>query len=466
MTTAIRVKSPDVTSCRFAMRPSPEGATLDRCLFYALFAALSLFQLQLAVPRLAALPIREVLYAYLYVRLFVSYRPLKSRNRVLLVFLACAAIIGVLTFLLYGPTLGYRGFARFVNCALIAPLAAEMLTHERDFRICLWIWICIAFGGCVTLAIQFSGVAIPWLVLEHPSTRGGLTRYATLLGESNIGAMAAALLLIAATELARSWLLRCVIAAWAFVFLTLSLSKAGLMGVAIAGCMLLIRGRSVIKRLIFPSITIAGLVVAGGVALIYLGDAGIAQIERYVHVLERAFIGSEGEGVIADLRFRMIEKPLHAMKLQRHESLPVWFAVVFGATYGIAGSVAVSERRLVGLDNLPHNTFLEVYLVGGAVFLFVFLVLLVRTGQAIHRYAVNADALAATVWPAYIVLCAYMVGYPVIYAPALGTWFWLIVGLSLNARVVGHKSGRSGHSVPRSMNSVQHRAIRIRRQSG
>ena len=451
---------PHLIRARTAMRMSPQGTMMDRWLFYALFATLSLFQLQVAVPLLAALPIREVLYVHLYARLFVCYRPLNSRNRVLLLFLACAAIIGILTFLLYGSNLGYRGFARFVNCALIAPLAAEILTRERDFRICFWIWICIAFAGCVTLAMQFFGAAIPWLTLVHQSSRGGMTRYMTLLGEPNIGSMAAVLLLIAMTELARGWLLRCAMAACALVFLTLSLSKAGLIGAAIAACMLLIRGRSAIKGLIAPIIIIVSIFVVFDAGLLSLGGTNIAQIDTYVDVAKANFVGDADQmpgsvGFIDDLQFRVFEKPLNSTTLERDERLPQWFAVLFGGTYGLAGSVATAERGLVGMDNLPHNSFLELYLVGGAVFLLVFLVLLVRTGRSLHRYAANHDGLAATVWPAFIVLCAYMFSYPVIYAPVLATWFWLTVGLSLNTRIVGHRAERCGHSVTPWM--TQHR---------
>jgi hypothetical protein len=452
-----------------ALRAGPQGAVMDRWLFYALFATLTLFQLQLAVPFLAALPIREALYAYLYARLFLCYRPLNYRNRVLLLFLACTVAIAVLTFLQYSPSLGYRGFARFVNCALIAPLAAEMLNRERDFRICLWIWVCVVFGGCITLAMQFFSFGIPWLTLQHQSTRGGLTRYMTLLGEPNIGGMAAALLLITMTELARSWVLRCAMAACALAFLTLSLSKGGLMGAGIAICMLLFRGRAAIRRLFVPLAIISAILAVGGGGMLSFGGADTAKIERYVYVAKENFLGDADQlpgstSLIKDLRFRVLEKPSQSMGLDQSESLPRWFTVLFGGSYGIAGSVAKEERGLVGIDNLPHNTFSEIFLVGGALFLLVFLMLLVRTGQSLYRYASNRGGLAATAWPAFIVLCAYLFSYPVIYAPVLGAWFWLTVGLSLNSRIVGERAERREQSATRW--TAQIRSISAQRQCG
>ena len=103
-----------------------------------------------------------------------------------------------------------------------------------------------------------------------------------------------------------------------------------------------------------------------------------------------------------------------------------------GQSFGRAGSAALEMNvpKAAG----PHNMYLEVYIVGGLVFLgslisVQLLALRVMLGRALSGHFMYQMSLAL-----FSLICLYMTGYPNIYEPITGSLFWLIIGIAARAQ--------------------------------
>ncbi|MEQ9483399.1 hypothetical protein [Coleofasciculus sp. F4-SAH-05] len=421
----------------------PSLRRLDLCIFFILFALILFYQLQLASPlMLFIFKARYALYAYLYLRIAIFYRlRLTQKQLLLFTFLLYAVFVTSHTYFLYGSQVALAGFTRFVNVALIAPIASILFKRINESKIFVYFWLLVVWLGSLTLVYQLLGGELSWLVRDYIAIRGSLIRFKSLLGEPNIGGMASSIIYAFAILAIRSFAVQIALLVVALIFLVFSLSKAAMAGWIIATVIILLlkltkkKYTLKLKKNIINKYTI--ILIFFLLLFVFSVTYPSAVQEYFVKYGQTALIaftgGDTGEGtaysVLEDLSMRMIGITQQGISLAMEKSsfYPLNFLV--GSSFGLAGSAAL-ELKEDAL--LPHNTFSEIYFVGGFFMLLLFLLILTKTLFALWlRRTVNHyyQALFVT----FFVIVAFMPSYPIIYEPILGSLFWLIVGLVANS---------------------------------
>jgi hypothetical protein len=77
--------------------------------------------------------------------------------------------------------------------------------------------------------------------------------------------------------------------------------------------------------------------------------------------------------------------------------------------------------------------YLELYLVGGLFFLFSLFWIQWHTLKMLATYRIGVGRFLI---PPFILISLYMMGYPNLYEPITGTFFWLAVGLACRSQKV------------------------------
>jgi hypothetical protein len=410
-------------------------------LFFALLIFVLLYQLQLVAHWIADFKIRELLYTYLYLHLLLFYRP-RFTTRVtpllslLLFFFGYSLFIAIHTYLVYGQTLAIQGFLRFVNVALLAPIAAILFRNMRQVKIFLIAWSIVVTIGAFTALYQFLGGDLSWLVQEFLATRGGLIRFNTILGEANVGGMAACILWIVAMVLIANWPLRIIFCISSIVLLILSVSKAALGGFILSSTLLLIdRPKPLLLKTALERMVIVGMMLLIFVSLLLKYESTLQErLGLYAVTALKSFSSSNEDsyGVVADLSDRLMGRTMQGIELAKHESDIYLLNVLSGSSFGIAGSVAEEMRGMNAI--LPHNSLAEIYFVGGLFQLGIFLTIIFMTCRVLTRRR-KFDKIHQTLFIGYLMSIALLPTYPIIYEPIMGTFFWLTVGVCANSRL-------------------------------
>lgn len=427
-----------------------EASRSDFGVFVVIVALTLLYNLQLLVPLLSSLFVRQALIAVLYARLIVRTRSLTfGTPPILLVFLGLSVVVMLHTAVSFDWRLAVFGLMRFLNVALLAPLAMALITSEARVRTVVALWFAAIGLGLATDLYQVFGGHMAWLVQDYVSGRCDLPRFKTVLGEPNVGGMAAAITSIGAVLLLRPLWLRVAGAGSSVVFVILSLSRAALLIVAVgtlAACALEApRLRQAWRR---PhagrrAVLAALAIVAGGIA----ADQ-VAGIHAYFATIAASFTGDcavvsndasdrgtyygELNGFFSSLHDRAFDRVGLGLSLigTAADTLVGLLVSLFGLSFAAAGSVAV-ELRGSPPAILPHNGFLEMLLVGGPVLLASFLVIIAQTGRRIISFRRHwPSPMASFIVVSYAVLVLATMGYPVFYHPVLGSLFWLIVAVA------------------------------------
>jgi hypothetical protein len=352
----------------------------------------------------------------------------------LLVFLGLCVAVGAATALRFGPSLAIAGLTRFVNVAVVAVFAAQLITTMARLRLLILMWFLVVLAGLGTALYQLGGGDMPWLVGDYYSGRADLLRYKTILGDPNVGGMSAAITLVGGLMLARPLWLKLVIAALSLMLIVLSLSKAAVIlaviGLAITA--VIERPRLARLRANRPWVGAMAVLIILGAALV---AAFVPALSRYEAISIAALGGAQdpaGQSVgyaVADRAFFRVEQGLELLA-----GMPpsLFVNYLLGGSYGLAGSVAVSARGEPPAF-LPHNGYLEIFLVGGVILLASFLAAAIQGAR-------NLLALRRSDLPAvrFLIIALAMLliilgGYPIMYEPILGSLFWLIIGASFNA---------------------------------
>lgn len=431
----------------FPRKSEDLGDEINFLAFVVLFGLGLLFEIQRLVPAIATFHLRQALIALLLVVMVLRAR---SWRRVapasLLLFLALSAAVGGATALRFGPSLAADGFSRFVNVAVLAVFAAQLVTTRARLRLLIALWFAVILAGLATTLYQLSGGDMPWLVGDYYSGRAGLLRYKTILGDPNVGGMAAAITLIGGLVLARSPWLKLVIAALSLTLIVLSLSKAALVLAALGLIALAVIEHRHLTRFCAArpwQSAITALAILGGV----LAASAIPALSRYETAGIETLTGANGptQGALHDIADRAFVRVGEGIALLAAMPPSPLADYIIGGSYGLAGSVAVSARGEPPAF-LPHNGYLEIFLVGGLVLLAAFLAVAARTARNLLAPWRSGSPEARVLMLAFVMLLIVLGGYPIMYEPILGSLFWLIVGASFNAARWSRRDGASEQS--------------------
>lgn len=398
---------------------------IDLLLFGVLFTFVVFYELQNLWPFISDFKLREVLYLYLITRVLTAYRiKVNLGIGLLFLFFLYAGFVAVHTWLAYGSEFAIKGLLRWVNAALIAPIALIIIRNMEEARKFLCLWIVLVVLGAMAGPYQFLGGELDWLVRGYASFRGSVVRFKTILGEPNVGGMVGALVLAFAVIAIRSILAKSILVICSLTMIVFSVSKAALGASMVVVLLAAWNGYLSFKRTAFivgPSVILGAMIV---VLIPEVGKGGVHMIDSSV----KAFLGKGEKGAVEDLYSRTITMTSEGIALALEEGdLPV-LTLLGGGSFAIAGSAALElgAQRVV----LPHNSFAEIFLVGGVVYLVIFLSLIMAVYDRLRKHRNNNLIDAVRV----MVICSVGLAliYPVIYAPALGSLFWLAVGVSLS----------------------------------
>lgn len=410
---------------------------LDIIMFALLFAIILLYRLQLVATWISDLHIREILYVYLYLRALTSYRIHVTNNLLMIViYLLMCALVGLYTYVLYGSLVAFSGFARFINVALLAPLACILFRNLRQVRTFVFLWLVVVILGAVTAWMQLAGVDMSWLTRDYIAIREGKTRFMTILGEPNVGGMASVILSAFIINLKTRPLSKTVLVFSAAILFLLSVSKAAIAGFLLLIVLVLI-GKFPLPNKIYlkfkKSTFAVWIMIFLLLSVAFLTQTRITEMSAYWNTAVNAFVGGDSDNYsfTEDLKDRLFSKPIQGIKIAKKESIfsSYFVNVLVGSSFGVAGSSAF-ELRKPGKAMLPHNSYMEIYLVGGVLLLLAFTALCIYTLRQLWLKSRN-DLFRSFLF-ASILLLAFMFTYPVIYEPITGGIFWLIIGVAGN----------------------------------
>ncbi|MFH1884904.1 MAG: hypothetical protein ABIL62_19580, partial [Planctomycetota bacterium] len=389
MTPSMNYSSPNRVQTETIQQPISFARRIDLVLLGLLFSFILLYRLQLVAGWITVFRVREVLYAFLYIRVFLFCRPRMTKILFLvLLYLGYCLFVGIHTFYLYGAEMAISGFMRFVNVALLAPLAAIMITHKQQLKIFIKIWLAVAYLGAISGIYQFMGGDLFAITEGYKHFRGESIRYMTLLGEPNIGGMASPIVLLAAVYVLRNPIWKIITAVVSIVLLFLSVSKAGLAGITLAIFLIVYyeykkTGHLIGKKLVRNMMYSISLICLGVVIFLIISINNpviMEKIQEYSRTAITAVIGGGDRvdispSLVDDLLTRVFTMTLDGIEIAKRESSFYPFNAMFGSSFGIAGTAA---EELRGQDSVitPHNGFSEIYFVGGILMLFLFLVIL------------------------------------------------------------------------------------------
>jgi len=427
-----------ISSKQFSLRK------MDFAIFCVLFVFVISYQIQLLFPAFATFYLREILYAYLYVRVLFFYKHRFSSFVICMgTFVFVSLLAAVNTFFQYqdfGLPLAIGSLLRFLNVALLAPLAAVLLQNVKRVRFVLGLWASVVFVGFLTVFYQFNGGDIQWLVQKYIAIRANLVRYKSFLGEPNVGGMCAVLLLVIAFWGTHNKPLRWIGIGVAYFCGLMSLSKAAFIGGLIV-CLFVAFYESFnfeIKKVVLPNRRLReNFLVLGFWVVIFLFSAPLFE---YAVALLRSFSGNEiGEpSALLDFRERAVSMKYGGDFGDRAFFVNydpffkyvtwlknAWFFI--GQSFGRAGSVALAMNvpKAVG----PHNGYLEMFIVGGFFMLGAFLTMQWLTLKTFVKTALTGDSTAKTLLLLFVILSIFMLGYPNIYEPVTGSLFWVLIGV-------------------------------------
>lgn len=456
---ALRRRGERYGSGRLGLNPrarTDEASRFDFGVFAVVVALTLLYNLQLLLPLLSSLFVRQALIVVLYARLIVRTRSLTFGTPcTLLVFLGLGAVVMLHTAIGFDWRLAVFGFLRFVNVAVLAPLAVALVTSEARLRTLIALWFAAIGLGLASDLYQVFGGHMEWLVQGYIAGRCDLPRYKTILGEPNVGGMAAAIAAIGAVLLLRPLWLRIAGAGSSIVFVILSLSRAALLIVVIGALMAAAleaprlrqvwwrpgaRRRAALAALAIAAVGIAADRVPGihayfvTVVASFTGDCTIVSSD----VTDLGTYYGKENGIFFSLRDRAFDRVGLGLSLMDTAAQAVGMirgllVSLFGLSFAVAGSVAV-ELRGSPPAVLPHNGFLELFLVGGPVLLASFVVLVAQGGRRLMVFRRHAPSpILSFMVVGYTMLILATMGYPIFYHPILGSLFWLIVAVANRA---------------------------------
>lgn len=433
-----------------------EFSSFDAVVLGVLFCFVLVPRLQDVFVWIDQFKIREVLYLIMYVKLglFTNIRYIRKEEKAILVFLMLTAWIGLNTWLRYGSEMALVGYVRFMNCALLAPLVARANLNERHLRGILSLWVIMLVGSAGTLLYQLNGGSMEWLSKGMRANRGGLDRYVSLMG-FNVDAICAGAALPFLFLGQRNVLLRIGATPFLIALVVLSLSRSGVCGLALSVLLALVLSTKYrnVRRGLSNAVKVM-IVVAGMVGLVMLADLPrlrdavdvrrLSSFKEYVMLAPTLISGTggrigrsdRGDGVVGDLLYRH-DKTVAA--LERTKDEPFWspLDVIFGSSFGVAGSAA-RDIRNIGLG--PEGSWSTMFMFGGLALVASFVWLWGQTLWWLWGYNLDSG-LGQSCAIGFLVVSVFLITYAVVYDPGTAAYLWLLVGGAANPHM--RKLGRT-----------------------
>ncbi len=426
-----------------------EYFSFDFIVLALLFGFVLLPTLQLILPWIKDYRVRELLYFIMYMKVALSTNitSIHEKERPILIFMILAIIIAINTQFRYGAEYGLACYARFMNCALIAPIVGRANITPKHLKAILLLWIAALIFSSGTMLYQFGGGEIEWISQGIQGQRGGLNRYVSIMGY-NAGAIS--------STAALPYLMICskyvpfVIISIFFLLalIILSLSKAAIVGFFVSIFLTykikishynfnnIVRVRLRPLSVVIP---VCMLVVVFGyrdiIAIDYEKISSIAEYmlaskELITGTDEKIYFTNRSNNIVDDFIYRIEETRDTMVKISKE---PYWSPVdyVFGSSFAVAGSAALEERNY---EFPSESTLSQLFISGGIVFLVAFVWLWQQTFSWLWKHNLD-NPLGQSCAVGFLVISIFLLTSAVIYDPGTGAYYWFLIGASANPKL-------------------------------
>jgi O-antigen ligase len=287
----------------------------------------------------------------------------------------------------------------------------------------------------------------------YGTTRGEAMRFMTLLGEPNVGGMAAPIVLLVSVYVVQNPLLKIIIALVAVVLLALSVSKAGLVGFGIAIILIIFLQHRLSNRLLgikllqttLFAVPISVMAIVFAIVLSFSNPSLVDKVQVYAQTAVTAFVGGGdpdhvSPSFVDDLSNRLFKMTSEGIEQAKTESSFYILNVIYGSSFGIAGTAA-EEIRGSELVIKPHNGFAETYFVGGVLMLFLFMLILYFAFRRLWWLS-KKNYLFGALLASFVLCTAFTVSYPVMSNIFVGSLFWLTIGIAASHSITNKEGYR------------------------
>ncbi|MDP1526053.1 MAG: hypothetical protein Q8M20_09605 [Rhodocyclaceae bacterium] len=395
----------------------------DLIALHLLVLALGLYQLQHLFPLYKTYHLREILYAYLYFRVALRYPfPDHALFKLITFFLTLALLIAIHTWYVTNSVVAVAGFTRFIHVALLAPLVALIVFRESQVRSLIYTWMAVVLLGAITVFAQLLEFDLKWLLGDYLAMRGGLLRYKSLLGEPNVGGLAGVIFFILSIGYINNRIVKMACIGASVFLVVFSLSKSALILFFGSGFIFILvaswkwfafRDLNFLRKVIIS-------LLGASVWLIFINLFPLGG--NYISVGVLALFGADEESpsALLDLTNRM------QFEYSGLFETGGFIHLLFGQSFARAGSAAAD----LGIQDafLPHNMYLELFMVGGIFLLGIFCAMLCVGGYVLGKRLLFQKTISGVLIIPLLIVVLYMLGYPNVYEPITGTILWLALG--------------------------------------
>lgn len=400
---------------------SPSACKLSIIVLYVLVFIILHYRVQAYVQFPFSAPSRLAFYGGLFLLVIVAHKGYMQLSLGMVTLLSSVLLAGVHTALLSGAELAAHATGRFANVMLLAPFVALLFTGERHMERVVWLFWAVFATALVSLLTQYGGGSLDTLVNGYVAIRGDLVRHMTVVGEPNVGGMLAVISLVSFVMLVKRRDLAVILGGAAVAFVFFSISKAAILGMGVA----VAAGFGVLRQEELKEV-LARAALAGLFGLMFLYLLGA---EGYARVSFESVLGSIRSEPSAFEDFQSRQYGTDVMGLFKESLLPLPLSYLLGISFATVGSAA---QEIGGLNSnvfLPHNSYLELLLTGGALMLSTVLFLMTRAFRNLLRsVSMEERRIDRYSLICLIILSCWMLVYPVIYEPVTGSLFWIIIG--------------------------------------
>jgi hypothetical protein len=328
------------------------------------------------------------------------------------------------------------GIPRLLLMPMIAVMFSRILNTREDFSKVLRIILLCYVVGAFTLIYQFFFGAITWFA--EATGRSGLIRYSSILGSLTIfGAIVGyiIILLFSKYNLVQSQNLKVLFALITILAAAISLQKTAILFLIISFGLLFLSNIFFYKKVISLKFIFGTIVFILLLAVtISLNDT----IRKYflsaftialggIPFVDTSNVLNDTLGFWGDFNHRLLGFTLQAIDYYGLTS------IFFGV--GLKGGAGI-----MGMDGIsPHNALGDLFMMGGPIYLFIFLTLLWRV--QIFLFKRRANFFDGTL---FLLNLIFMVNLPVtagtIFQPSLSIIFWVSVAYWMNHEAQRSKS--------------------------
>lgn len=393
-------------------------------LFIVLFVLSLFYQLQAYLPYIFGAATRAAIFGIVIAVISYSWATVKLDDkhlRLLVCWFILVALVSLHTCFLHGLEFTLAASMRFVNVMILMPLTFFLTRGGMPIKSIFVIFTGAALLAFASVGAQLQDYEFPTLTGDYIAIRGDLVRHMSIFGEPNVGGMAAVMAYCYALICVKRHIVAVTLMSFFICGVILSLSKAALFGIPIVASLSIlfsVRGfKGECKSYVGPIAARVFFGLLGGVAIVLALGGG-----AYIAVAFDVVVGNIGRepGLLEDF-------------FNRQNLWNLSPDLIFGRSFSSAGSVAYAYfgNRSV----LPHNSYVELLLVGGVILLAGFLIVSCLAAISIfQRWLINRDRFDAFALVGLLISFLWMFTYPVIYEPVTGAVWWVLVGYGLGLR--------------------------------